>query len=122
MVRPFDTDYLIDGKAMLAADNGADVEYTDLESDGTGLDESGVLHRDVMRFDVRSWTFTYSVLTSEEYNYLQSLFRRKTFFDFKIRSGSGTETVKAYCGNSSLSYFSRRYQLHKNLQFTIKEC
>ena len=48
-MRPFTNLFLINGKPMLAPDADVGVSYTDLDANDSGRDESGYMHRIVMR-------------------------------------------------------------------------
>ena len=76
------TFYQIDGKPMLAPDTEPEFTFTDLDSSDSGRDESGVMHRIVVREKVGTWGFTYSRLTDAQYAYLVGLFAGKAQFSF----------------------------------------
>ena len=65
--------YQIDGRPMPVPDADPDLSFTDLDASDSGGDESGVMHRIVVREKVGSWGFVYSSLTDEEYAYLTGL-------------------------------------------------
>lgn len=48
-MRLFDYDFQIDGKPILMPDEDADISKADLDSEDSGRDESGVMHRQVVR-------------------------------------------------------------------------
>lgn len=116
-------DYKIDGKPMLVPDADVSLSFSDLDSSDSGRDESGVMHRIVVRHRVGTWGFNYSQLTAEEYKYMRSLFEGKSEFAFTYRDLDGylVET-KAYCSNDSITYHNARLGLYKNLKFNIIEC
>lgn len=120
--RAYDYEHLIDGSPMLNPDAGIDCTCSDIEED-SGRDESGYMHRYVIRHNLRKWAFSYSVLTAEEYKYLLSLYRNKTTFEYAFKNEDGErETVEAYCAEISISYYSKCQGLYKNLKFEITEC
>ena len=41
--------YLIDGKPVLVPDEGVSESYEDLDSDASGRDQSGIMHRSLIR-------------------------------------------------------------------------
>ncbi len=49
MIRAYDTAYKVDGRALLAPDEGVEISLSDLDSSDSGRDESGVMHRFVVR-------------------------------------------------------------------------
>lgn len=119
----FFEDYHIDGKPMLVPDADVSLSFADLDSSDSGRDESGVMHRIVVRERVATWGFSYAKLTTEEYKYMRSLFIGKHEFTFTYRDLNGylVET-KAYCSNESITYHNARLGLYQNLKFNIIEC
>lgn len=116
-------DYQIDGKPLLVPDADAALSQSDLDSSDSGRDESGVMHRVVVRHRVKTWGFNYSVLTREEFLYMESLFAGKDAFAFTFRDLDGTlKTCQAYCSNNSITYHNARLGLYKNYKFNIIEC
>lgn len=116
-------DYCIDGKALPVPDADVEVSFQDLDDGDAGRDESGVMHRIVVRRQVGSWNFTYSALTAECYRYIRSLFRGKDTFQFTYRDPEGQlQTVRAYCSGNSITYHNARLGLYKNLSFSVIEC
>ena len=74
--------YQLDGKSMLAPDADVEMEFSDLDSADAGRDESGYLHRSVIRRMVGVWNFAYAHLTGEEYRYMLSILPQGGTFDF----------------------------------------
>ena len=122
MKRKTTVEFLIDGTPMLMPDAGVRIGYTDLEGE-SGRDESGFLHRHVIRSGMKKWDFSYALLTAEEYAYVRSLLRGKSTFAFTFTNESGeVETITAYCSETSAAYWSHRRGLYKEMQFSIIEC
>lgn len=121
-MRLFD-DYRIDGEPMLVPDEDVSLSFADLDSSDSGRDESGIMHRIVVRERVATWGFNYSQLTAEEYRYMRTLFAGKPEFTFTYRDLDGylVET-RAYCSNESITYHNAKLGLYKNLKFNIIEC
>ena len=94
-MRAYDFEYQIDGRPMLVPDAGVGISFTDLDADDTGRDESGYMHREVLRERVRTWSFSYAFLTHEEYQYIMSLFSGKPTFTFYEGSSSITADTLA---------------------------
>lgn len=117
-MRSFDTVYLIDGSPMLVPDAGVEISLSDLDGEGSGRDAAGFLHRRVLRTGMRTWGFTYGVLTAEELNYMQDLFANKSSFAFTCERG----TVTAYCDRQDVTLFDRSRGLYKAFKFAITEC
>lgn len=116
-------DFRIDGKPMLAPDADVSLSFADLDSSDSGRDESGIMHRIVVRERVATWGFNYSSLTAEEYRYMRSLFSGKPDFPFIYRDQEGNLVeTRAYCSNDSITYHNARLGLYQNLKFNIIEC
>lgn len=69
--------FQIDGRPMPAPDRDMDASFEDIDAPDSGRTLDGVMHRAVLRFDVAKWPFVYGILSTDDYNYLQSLFRGK---------------------------------------------
>ena len=50
--------FLIDGQPMYAPDGDVGISYEDLESSDSGRDESGAMHRIVLRRNAGTWSFS----------------------------------------------------------------
>ena len=74
--------FQINGKPMLVPDAEVTVSFSDLDASDAGRDESGFMHRIVVRHKVGSWKFTYSHLTEAEKQYMESLFADASTFQF----------------------------------------
>lgn len=123
MKRQLTNDLRIDNVPMLEPDAGIGIKISDIESGSTGRDESGFTHRILIRSDVKTWDFSYAMLTSEEYVYITNLLRGKATFSFTFKKENGEEeTVKAYCKQRSTAFWSRRRGLYKNMKFSIIQC
>lgn len=116
-------DYRIDGMPLPAPDADVEMSFSDLDDGDAGRDESGVMHRIVVRRRVGSWSFSYSSLTKQTYQYIRSLFKGKDTFTFSYRDPEGyLVEVKAYCSGDSVVYHNARLGLYKNLKFSVIEC
>ena len=123
MKRVFSEEYLINDKPLLAPDMDVSISENDLDSDASGRDESGVMHRVVMREAVRTWEFTYAVLDAEDYSYIISLFKGNASFRFSFRETDGTmATVTAYCAKRNIILRNYSTGEYKNFKFNIIEC
>lgn len=119
----FIDDYLVDGQPMLVPDADVEMSFSDLDHADSGRDESGFMHRIVVRYRVGTWGFNYSQLTAEEYGYMRTLLAGKAEFTFTYPDPNGDRVeTKAYCSNNSITYHDARRGLYKNLKFNIIEC
>lgn len=116
-------EFLIDGKPMLVPDEDMDITANDLDSEDSGRDESGVMHRQRLREGVKTWSFEYAVLTHADYLYMETLFAGKADFVFKHRALDGKITeCRAYRSKHSITLHNAKTGIHKNYKFNIIEC
>lgn len=119
----FDNTFLVDGKPILAPDTGMELSYQDLDSEDAGRDESGFMHRAVLREKVTTWGLEYAFLTEGEYRYLLSLFAGKPTFTVTYQSLEGLAVqTQAYCSTVSAALKNRAAGVYQNLKFNIIEC
>lgn len=122
-MRNYYYDLLIDGKPILVPDQDVAMEVSDLDSDESGRDESGVMHRIVLREGVKKWSLPYAQLTREEYLYMTSLFRGKPQFGVEYRDDDGhVAHCTAYHSNHSITIHNARTGTYKNYKCNIIEC
>ena len=117
--------FQINGVPMLVPDTEVEVSYADLDAADAGRDESGYLHRIVVRFKVGSWKFTYAHLTEEEKRYMEGLFPEEGTFQFRhparLDAAQSEETV-CYRSKYSLCWKNARTGLWSGYGFSIIEC
>ena len=123
MIRNYYYDFQIDGRPILVPDADVTWEYNDLDSDESGRDESGVMHRIVLRHGVRKCVLPYETLTREEYLYMRSLLEGKSEFEVRYRDHSGQESVfTAYHSNHIITVHNAKTGIYKNYNPSIIEC
>lgn len=81
------------------------VEHSNIAGASSGRDESGVMHIDWVRRDVRKVFLTYKAITETEVAYLENLMQGKEF-TFKFRDKGSIQTMTAYVGESSYEFYS----------------
>lgn len=118
--------FLIDGKPMFAPDANISFSFEDLDDADSGRDESGVMHRIVIRHNVMSVSFEFSQLTYEEYKYMESLFANKATFSFTRPDSLDPEappiTSKCYRSKYGIIWQNAKTGMCKNYKFNIIEC
>lgn len=117
--------YSIDGKAMLAPDEGVEMSFEDLDSADAGRDEAGFMHRAVVRYKVGVWNFSYSHLTQGEYAYMLSLLPKSGTFTFSYpdpQDPGAQKNCKAYLSGFGITWHSAKTNHYRNLKFSIIEC
>lgn len=125
MARSFTNIFRINGKPMLAPDEDVAASYSDLDADDSGRDESGYMHRIVVRYKMGTWSFEYSHITEEEKRYMEELFGNEPDFDFTHPDRLNAEkevTIKAYRSKYSNAWHNARTGQWRNYKFNIIEC
>lgn len=122
-MRKYDFEFLIDGQPILVPDEDVTISYEDLDSEESGRDESGVMHRVVMREGVKKIPLSYAFLNREEYLYMESLFKGKSSFQVDCRDELGSPMrFTAYRSKHSITISNIKTGAHKNYSFSIVEC
>lgn len=114
--------FTIDGEPMLVPDADLSILEEDVVSSDSGLDESGVYHRFGVRRGIKSWEFSYSRLTGEEYAYMEGLFAGKDTFAFGFAFGGTTQEVTAYRSKRSIAWHNAADDQLRNYRFRITQC
>lgn len=117
--------FQINGKPILAPDAEVVVSYSDLDASDAGRDESGFMHRIVVRHKVGSWKFSYSHLTEEEKRYMENLFSDAATFQFRHPSrldADVAEETLCYRSKYDISWKNARTGLWSGYGFSIIEC
>ena len=117
--------FLINGKPMLLPDEQVLVSYEDIDSADAGRDESGVMHRIMLRCKLGSWSFSYGHLKEEEKQYMESLFANDATFSFTHPDrldASKSVTDKCYRSKYSISWRNARTGIWNGYGFSIIQC
>lgn len=108
---------------MLSPDEGITVKKRNLESKDSDYDESGYYHPIVTRTDIQEWGFSYSYMTSEEYSYMEGLFKGKKEFTFTYLGDDDNEaTCTARREGSSGARKDNLTKQYRNYSISIIEC
>ena len=81
------------------------VEHSNVVGSGSGRDESGVMHIDWLRRDVRKVFLKYNAITKTELAYMMNLMQGKEF-TFKFFDQGAVQTISAYVGESNYEFYS----------------
>ena len=117
--------FMINGKPMFAPDVDVSFSYEDLDSSDSGRDESGAMHRIVIRYKVMTGEFVFSDISEEDMQYMENLFGETPEFDFTrpSRFNSNTPvTTKCYRSKYGIQWHNARTGMWKNYKFNIIEC
>ena len=116
-------DLQIDGQPVPVPDADLSVEVLDREAEDSGYDESGVLHRFLVRRQVRSITLLYDVINREEYRYLCALVGGKDTFLVQYRDADGQPSeLIGYCTGLQTALHNAKQGIYKGLKLVIREC
>ena len=118
-------EFRVDGVPMPAPDQDVELQFSDLDASDAGRDESGVMHRIVVRYKVGTWSFEYASITEAEKRYLEELFGETPDFDFTHPDRLNAEkqvTCKAYRSKYSIDWHNARTGQWRNYKFNIIEC
>ena len=117
--------YQIDGKPLVAPDQDVEMSFEDLDGAQAGRDESGYMHRILVRSKVGVWNFSYSHLTGDQYRYLLSLLPEGGSFTFTYPDPKDPKVSKkttAYLSKYSVVWHSAVTDTYRNMQFSVIEC
>ena len=118
----------IDGQNLPEPTETAKINFSDIESSDSGADESGVYHREVLRFGVLSCTLTYGYLDNADWAYLLDLLKNKTTFEFTCPAASSaadvtsTITRTCYCANYGAALQRLQAGVWRDMELQIQEC
>lgn len=108
---------LINGSPLPIPDENVTITENDLDSEDTGRDESGYMHRLVLRHGVKTWEFPYPVISADDYEYIKSLIAEP---EFPV-SFWGYETT-AYCSNATAVLRNAKTGEYRDFTLKIIEC
>lgn len=122
-INKMDTDgyWMVDSYHIYIPSTPCKVEHSNITGESTGRDETGVMHIDWVRRDVRKVFLHYNVITATELNYIMSKMQGKEF-TFKYLDQGSVQTISAYVGESSYEFYTyseiynegvyRNFELH----------
>ena len=83
------------------------IERSNVVGSSSGRDESGYMHIDWQRRDVRKINLHYNAITATELKYMEDLMQGQSFtFKFLQDTTSNVQTISAYAGESSYESYS----------------
>lgn len=110
---------------MFAPDADVDFSFEDIDDSDSGRDESGVLHRIVVRYKVMSNSYVFSHISDADYEYMESLFPDEPDFEFTHpdRTDFSKDIVSTcYRSKYGISWHNARTNEMRNYKFNIIEC
>ena len=97
--------WMVDSYHIYIPSTPCKVEHSNVTAASTGRDESGVMHIDWLRTDVRKVFLKYNAITETELSYMMSKMQGKEF-TFKFLDQGSVKTMNAYVGESSYEFYS----------------
>lgn len=106
-VNKLDTDgyWMVDSTHIYIPSTPCKVEHSNITGESTGRDETGLMHIDWVRRDVRKVYLHYNAITETELATMMSLMQGKEF-TFKFIDQGTVQTIDAYVGESSYEFYS----------------
>lgn len=97
--------WMVDNSEIYIPAPNLQIQHTNVASSDSGRTEDGVMHIDWVRRDVRKVNLKYSAITGNEVAYMLNLMQGKEF-TFKYYDLGSVQTISAYCGESTYSYYN----------------
>lgn len=123
-IAKIDTDgkWMVDSSHIYVPSTPCKVEHSNIAGSSTGRDESGVMHIDWVRRDVRKVFLTYNYISASELAYMMNLMQGKEF-TFKFDDQGSVKTMTAYVGESSYSYYTDQgtEKIYKDFSINVIE-
>lgn len=123
-MRPKTDLFTVNGQLLLAPDQEVQISYEDLDAADAGRDQNGVMHRSVVRYKLATWQFSYSLLTDQERQYLDSLFPDEPTFVLGHpgrKDPSVQEFTTCYRSRWGISWRNASTGLWSGCSFTVIE-
>lgn len=117
--------FKINGQPFIVPDENVSFSYEDLDSEDSGRDEVGVMHRFPIRYKVLTCSFSFSTISEEDKNYMESLFPDTGDFEFtcpKRKDSTEIQTIRAYRSKYSVSWKNAKTGMWNNYGFNVIEC
>ena len=114
--------FQINGSPIPVPDSRVVLRFADLEAPDSGLDESGTLHRFLLRSRVPGWELRYTLLRDDEMAYLMQLLSQGPDFRFTHPSLDGTVTTVCYCPELELGWEDAAAGLWRDTVLRVKAC
>lgn len=97
--------WMVDSSHIYVPSTPLKVEHSNIAGSSTGRDETGIMHIDWVRRDVRKVFLTYNYISASELAYMMNLMQGKEF-TFKFDDQGSVETMNAYVGESSYEFYT----------------
>lgn len=101
--------WMVDSTHIYIPSTPCKVEHSNVVGESSGRDETGIMHIDWVRRDVRKVFLHYNAITKTELSAMMTAMQGKEF-SFKFLDQGTVQTMNAYVGESSYEFYS-----HSNL-------
>ena len=98
-------EWMVDSSHIYIPSTPCKVEHSNVTGASTGRDESGIMHIDWVRRDVRKVFLKYNAITETELAYMMGMMQGKEF-TFKFLDQGSVQTIDAYVGESNYEFYS----------------
>ncbi len=96
---------MVGNSAIYVPSSPCKVERSNVAGADSGRDESGIMHIDWVRRDVRKVFLKYNAISASELAYMQNLMQGKEF-TFKFLDQGSVVTIDAYAAESSYELYN----------------
>lgn len=97
--------WMVDSYHIYIPSTPCKVEHSNIAGAESGRDESGIMHIDWVRRDVRKVYLKYNAISASELADMMSKMQGKEFA-FKFLDQGSVQTINAYVGESSYEFYS----------------
>ena len=97
--------WMVDSYEIYIPSTPCKIEHSNVAGSSTGRDETGIMHIDWVRRDVRKVNLKYNAITETELAYMMSKMQGKEF-TFKFLDQGSVQTINAYVGESNYEFYS----------------
>lgn len=106
-INKIDTDgkWMVDSYHIYIPSTPCKVEHSNVAASSTGRDETGVMHIEWLRRDVRKVILHYNYISASELAYIMGKMQGKEF-TFKFFDQGSVQTISAYASESSYEFYS----------------
>ena len=98
-------DWMVGSDHIYIPSTPCKVEHSNVVGADSGRDETGIMHIDWVRTDVRKVLLHYNAITKTELAYMMSKMQGKEF-TFKFLDQGAVQTINAYVGESNYEFYS----------------
>lgn len=97
--------WMVDSDHIYIPSTPCKIEHSNVVGPSSGRDESGMMHIDWVRRNVRKVFLKYNAITETELRYMMSRMQGKEF-TFKFLDQGSVQTINAYVGECEYEFYS----------------